>query len=172
MVLGMLTLEPMSGYDLHERIEGSVGHFWREGYGRLYPVLKQLMAEGLVTGRTEAGRGPSRTVHELTPAGWDELHRWLASPPEDPTATRDELLLRVFFSRHAGGDVVAEQVGRRRAATAELLAGYEAIEQELREDDSPDALAWLLTVRHGTHLARASIAWCDEALDLLEGSRR
>jgi PadR family transcriptional regulator, regulatory protein AphA len=166
-VLGMLTIEPMSGYDLHETIARTVGHFWREGYGRLYPTLKALTAEGLVEGRVVPGRGPRRTIHHLTDAGWNELRRWLATPPGPPQSGRDDLLLQVFFARHAGAGVMTEHVRQRRELTAGLLARYEEIEAELRRDSSPDAPAWWLTVRHGIHLSRASIAWCDEALGTL-----
>lgn len=169
-VLGMLTIEPMSGYDLRATIERTVGHFWREGYGRLYPTLKELVAEGLVDGRAEDGRGPRRTVHHLTDAGWAELRRWLATPPGPSQPGRDDLLLQVFFARHAAPGVLVEHVRRRREVTAALLARYEAIELELRRDGSPDAPAWLLTVRHGIHLARASVAWCDEAVAVLDGA--
>jgi len=56
-VLGALSLEPMSGYQIKEVLSHSVGHFWNEGYGRIYPTLKQLAAAGLVTGRVEPGAG-------------------------------------------------------------------------------------------------------------------
>lgn len=167
-VLGMLTIEPMSGYDLRATIERTVGHFWREGYGRLYPTLKELVAEGLVAAHAEDGKGPRRTVHHLTDAGWDELRRWLASPPGPPQPGRDDLLLRLFFSRHAAPGVLAEHVRQRRSLTVALLERYEAIERELSQDGSADAPAWLLTVRHGIHLARASVAWSDEAIALLD----
>jgi hypothetical protein len=62
---------------------------------------------------------------------------------------------------------MTEHVRQRRELTAGLLARYEEIEAELRRDSSPDAPAWWLTVRHGIHLSRASIAWCDEALGTL-----
>lgn len=166
-VLGMLTIEPMSGYDLRATIERTVGHFWREGYGRLYPTLQELTAEGLVEGRTEPGRGPRRTVHRLTDAGWAELRRWLATPPGPPQPGRDDLLLQVFFARHAPAGTLVEHLRRRRETTAALLQRYETIEAELRDDPSADAPAWLLTVRHGVLLARASLAWCDEAVAVL-----
>ncbi len=171
VVLGMLTIEPMSGYDLHETIERTVGHFWKEGYGRLYPTLTALTAEGLVEGRVTQGRGPRRTIHHLTDAGWNELRRWLATHPGPPQPGRDDLLLQIFFARHADAGPLAHSVRRRREVTVGLLTRYEAIEAELRRDPSPDASAWWLTVRHGIHLARASIAWCDEALDMLPEHR-
>lgn len=169
-VLGMLTIEPMSGYDLRATIEQTVGHFWREGYGRLYPTLKELTAEGLVEGRPEQGRGPRRTVHRLTDAGWSELRRWLATPPGPSQPGRDDLLLQVFFARHAPAGTLVEHVRRRREVTAALLDRYESIEAGLRQETSADAPGWLLTARHGVLLARASLAWCDEAIAVLGGA--
>ncbi|WP_279637931.1 PadR family transcriptional regulator [Corallococcus aberystwythensis] len=44
----MLCREPMSGYDLRSTIERSVGHFWQESYGNLYPTLERMAEERLV----------------------------------------------------------------------------------------------------------------------------
>jgi len=38
VLLGVLAIEPMSGYDLGLTIRQSVGHFWNESYGQIYPV--------------------------------------------------------------------------------------------------------------------------------------
>jgi len=42
--LGMLTEGEASGYDLKKHFERSVGHFWSESYGRIYPMLAQLVS--------------------------------------------------------------------------------------------------------------------------------
>src|ERR1035441_9620557 len=52
VLLGLLSIEPnQSGYDLRKAIESSVGYFWGESYGQIYPTLKRLAA---------GGRGPDR----------------------------------------------------------------------------------------------------------------
>ena len=40
-VLGMLATGPKSGYDIKQTIETSIGHFWNESYGQIYPILKR-----------------------------------------------------------------------------------------------------------------------------------
>ena len=65
VLLGLLTIEPMSGYDLGQIIRTSVGHFWRESYGQIYPNLKSLAAEGLVTAKTETAKGQAGPPHLL-----------------------------------------------------------------------------------------------------------
>lgn len=47
-VLGMLAEPPMSGYELRSEIAGSIGHFWQESFGQLYPTLRELSTEGPV----------------------------------------------------------------------------------------------------------------------------
>lgn len=44
---------PGSAYALRQRIAGSVGHFWRESFGQLFPTLAVLEAEGLPSNRDE-----------------------------------------------------------------------------------------------------------------------
>ena len=43
ILLGLLAIEPMSGYDLGVTIRASVGHIWNESYGQIYPNLKKPM---------------------------------------------------------------------------------------------------------------------------------
>ena len=41
-LLGMLSLQPMSGYDLKKFTEESTANFWQENYAQIYPILRQL----------------------------------------------------------------------------------------------------------------------------------
>src|ERR1700760_1161627 len=96
VLLGLLNLGPRSGYDLKQLISWSVGHFWREGYGQIYPSLKTMEGKGWialepqqhkVTGvrrrststlrkRRETAR-PERKVYAITALGRKELRAWL-----------------------------------------------------------------------------------------------
>ena len=175
-VLGALTVEPMSGYDLKRFFEQGVSFFWAESYGQIYPILKQLSAEGLVALADGAERGakaraagaashPRRAVYGITPAGRDALTAWLAEPAEPQPGRRLEILLKLFFARQGGPDAAARLVADFRAHHAALLATYAATEARLRADHAahPDLPFWLLTLSYGQHASRALLAWCDEA---------
>lgn len=164
-VLGMLTHGPMTGYRLREEITGSVGHFWRESYGQLYPAIAALLDEGLVC--RAAGSGRSQPL-ELTAAGRAELRRWLATEPRSLASDRDELLLRVFFGRQAEPGVLRGHLQRHRDRLEELAGTYAGIEQLVSAQDSPDRPYWLLTVRHGTEMVAAGLRWNAEAVALLD----
>ena len=45
----MLNLRPMSGYQLRLTIRRTIGNFWQESFGQIYPALRTMVAEGLVT---------------------------------------------------------------------------------------------------------------------------
>jgi PadR family transcriptional regulator AphA len=173
-LLGALSIAPMSGYGIKQLFERSIGHFWQESYGQIYPLLKQLAAEGLVERITEQRPArPERHVYQLTEAGWAALRAWVAQPVEEYGRPRSELLLKLFFSRHIPPALVREHLVRYRelqqAALAQLSALEAALRAERRQD--PDRTYWLITLRHGVHAGQALIAWCDEALAMLEEPR-
>lgn len=69
-ILGMLNISAMSGYDIKKHIQESISNFWTESYGQIYPVLKNLVAEELVTKTVERASGkPYRHVYALTARG-------------------------------------------------------------------------------------------------------
>ena len=161
-VLGALSIEPMSGYQIKEVIGHTIGHFWTEGYGQIYPSLKQLDEAGLVNSRVEQTAGkPDRHVYTLTDAGWEELRHWLGQPVESHRPGRSELLLKLFFGRHAATGTNLDHLHQHRQLMAALIAQYQAIEAELEAEASPDQPYWLITLRHGLHVARASLTWCE-----------
>jgi DNA-binding PadR family transcriptional regulator len=132
VILGMLSIEPnKSGYDIRKAIESSVGYFWRESYGQIYPALKRLTAEGLIRSdqpnkRDSAAR--HRQKYSLTAAGRAEFQRWLALPfHNDPP--RNEFLLKLFFGREADPGVTAAHVralnDRNRIILATMLSNIE-----------------------------------------------
>ena len=177
-VLGALTVRPMSGYDLKRFFEQGVSFFWAESYGQIYPILKQLKAEGLVADADGEPRAPSahtgsahprRAVYAITPAGRATLARWLSEPAEPQAGRRLEILLKIFFARHGGPDAAARLVADFRAHHAKLLTTYAATEARLRAEHAthPDLPFWLLTLSYGQHVSRALVAWCDAAASTL-----
>ena len=168
-LLGMLSLGPGSGYDLKQRIDGSLAHFWSESYGQIYPHLARLVAEGLADRRV----GPraskrQRHVYSLTAAGRRELVRWLRAPARiEPF--RSELLLRVFLGAILPPADSAAHVRQYRQRQVRLLRTYAALGPRLRREHRghPGLPYWLATLRHGERRAAALLRWCDETLRVL-----
>jgi DNA-binding PadR family transcriptional regulator len=174
VILGMLTARPMTGYGLRQAIAGSVGHFWQESYGQLYPALRRLAAEGLVEARAaRGGPGRARAVYHVTARGRAALGEWLALPPVLEPA-RNELLLKVFFA----GAVPPEVTSRNLAGVAATLRGeraqLEAIAARLdaAKQLHPDAPYWRLTLDFGLEFMRTALEWIERAQAVLRAARR
>jgi PadR family transcriptional regulator, regulatory protein AphA len=168
-VLGLLTLGPMTGYDLKKKSEQSLVHFWHESYGNLYPRLAELEADGLVTSRRQRReRAPDATVYQITASGRRALAAWLRAPAA-PERTRSEVVLKVFFGAHVPLQVTVDRMSAYRAQQEGVRDTYAVIERRLRDelDTIPDAAFHLMTLRRGQLLTDARLRWCDETLDAL-----
>jgi DNA-binding PadR family transcriptional regulator len=168
-VLGFLNRQPMSGYDLKKAVEQSVGNFWKESYGQLYPILRRLSEDGLAR-KSDGGAGGKRARHAyaITPAGREALRRWLEEPTE-PQQLRNELLLKLFFGGNGDRTWCRRHVEQARARLVADLERYETIHEGLRRDhaDAPDFEYWVITLRYGERDTQALIEWCDETLAAL-----
>ncbi len=173
-LLGLLNLGPMSGYDLRQLIAWSVGHFWNEGYGQIYPTLKKLAAEGLVERATEQKQGkPDRHVYSLTEAGVNDCGRGCGESPQ-PAVPRNELLLKVFFGGLVPMEITREHIEEHRRLHAALLETFEGIRQRIAAEtgNHPDQPFWRMTLRHGELVSGAIVAWCEETLAELNARKR
>jgi PadR family transcriptional regulator, regulatory protein AphA len=168
-LLGILSICPGSGYDIKKFMEQSTGNFWHESYGQIYPILKQLVEEGLATSHTEKQEGkPERYVYTLTDKGLQALQAWLTEPI-DYVVERNELLLKLFFGQQASVADNIEHVQQFRVLQGQLLRKYRDIEAHLQADcaDDSDQCYSLMTVRYGIHRCQALLTWCDETIATL-----
>jgi DNA-binding PadR family transcriptional regulator len=165
-VLGALSVMPMTGYALRNEIRDTLGHFWSESFGQIYPALAELERQGLVERRGAERTGSS--TFAITPGGTARLLDLLTEPAR-PSPPRNGLLLRLFFGRQLGPEACRTLVRRAREQAQQQLAQLAAVRQELRDDQehATDSPYWLLTVSAGEHSARAAIAWADHALATL-----
>jgi PadR family transcriptional regulator AphA len=172
-LLGLLSWQPMSGYDIKKVYEFSLGNFWSESYGQIYPILRQLQDEGFVDKTTERDEGrPERHVYQITPAGSSALLEWLAQP-SDPLKVKVEILLKVLHGFQAPPEVTIAEVRRFREENVATLKRYERTAEQLearRGGPFDHAVPyWLLTLRCAQLTGEAFINWCDEALTVLAG---
>jgi PadR family transcriptional regulator AphA len=173
-LLGLLSLGPMSGYDIRQLISRSIGHFWRESYGQIYPGLKRLAAAGLVVKKTERGKGsPDRHVYSMTAEGREQLRRWLKLPVAQEVP-RNELLLKLFFGAQVSPKVSREHVQAYLELHQKELQTYGAIAKRLRKEEAndPQLPFWLMTLNMGRHRSAAMVKWCRETLAELEELER
>jgi DNA-binding PadR family transcriptional regulator len=98
-VLGFLMDAEMTGYDLKRRFQDSVGFFYRVSDGSIYPALKKLARDKLVTMRTERRGKRARKIYAITPVGREHFLKMLAEP-SPPVFVHDEAQVKIYFGHH------------------------------------------------------------------------
>ena len=93
-LLGLLTVEPASGWDLLKRFEQSLAFVWPATQSQLYTELNRMSDAGLVTVTSTGAR--NRKEYGITPVGRRELAHWITEV-EPERNRRNDVLLRVFF---------------------------------------------------------------------------
>jgi DNA-binding PadR family transcriptional regulator len=156
VILGMIALGRRTGYDIKRLVDQSTRHFWAASYGQIYPELRRLEEQGLVSGRPEPSGGRARTTYELTPAGQDALRSWLGSELGLLYEMRDEGMLKLFFSDFAP-ELRLENLRAMRALHERkrdaLLALKAAKDHEMPTGPS-------LTLEIGLGITTWLIDWC------------
>ncbi|MGB9407257.1 MAG: PadR family transcriptional regulator [Terracidiphilus sp.] len=167
VILGMLSIEPnKSGYDIRKAVESSVGYFWSESYGQIYPALKRLAADGLIVPNKPApAPRKRRQEYSLTDAGRACLREWLALPfQNDPP--RNEFLLKLFFGREAAPSVSIAHIRELQERNRRMLATLVELETlaRIHPSQDPNLPFWTLTLGLGTALTSAALDWGESAL--------
>jgi PadR family transcriptional regulator AphA len=140
-VLGLLAVEPATGYDVAQRFGKSMANAWHASHSQIYPELARLHEEGMVEVVGEGARR-SRTW-AVTERGHEELRRWMTETQPARTQ-RSETGVRWFLL------AVLEPADRRVAVEGELA--FIAAESERLQ-----AIADALDAMPGPHPFRATV---------------
>ncbi|GAA4288280.1 PadR family transcriptional regulator [Georgenia daeguensis] len=161
LILGLLAIAPMSGYDVKRHVDSTVRHFWAADKAQVYRALATLVREGYAT--VEVVRQetrPDRLEHHITEAGRIALHDWLASPLPAP-AERDPFLARLFFAGELDRDQVLAFLRRRREHAEALLAALTAVGHAPGASTDRSAYLRNATLENGLAHVRAELAWLE-----------
>ena len=110
-LLGLLAVEPASGYDLKRAINRSTYFIWNATGPQIYSTLHKLREEGCITSRSLAQDGkPDKQIHTITAQGRTRLEEFM-SEPIHASVTRDEVLLRIFFGNFGGKRAIRRELG-------------------------------------------------------------
>lgn len=157
LVLGLLQMQELHGYQLAEIIDSHFDSQTRVKRATLYDTLKRLDSEGLVTSRNEQqGKRPPRTVYALTPQGSEAflaLLRESLQSHQEPGLNGDTALM---FLGALPPSELRELLQSRQASLQTAMA------EQTSDDTHHGALDTLLSRR--AHHQRAEAAWLDELI--------
>ena len=111
-ILGLLSWQPFSGYDLKKIISESDLFYWSGNNNQIYHSLVQLHKTGMVTQQVQYQESlPAKKIYTITEKGRDELCGWLLSEPELPEV-RSSFLIQLAFADALPGDALDHLLGK------------------------------------------------------------
>lgn len=168
VLLGLLSHEPMSGYEMKKKIDTWLTYFWSGSYGSIYPTLAQLEKKGLVMKESVGDTGRNKNIYTITENGRRHLSQWLKEP-EAKDELRYETLLKLFFAQEGGADTAIEHINIFAEKVKRDIAMLETAYQNLVHlQDDPTHRYYLLTVMFGLKSYESYLQWCEEAKQLLK----
>jgi PadR family transcriptional regulator, regulatory protein AphA len=161
VILGMVSRQPRSGYEIKGLVDDSTRFFWAASFGQIYPELKRLSEAGLIEGVDSPRGDRKRTLYAITADGKRELVEWLRRPPQT-FEMREEGLLKLFFAGVLPPDQAAETLHwmrEHRLGVAERLREIEPqAQRKLDENDDPYPL---MVLQGGIEFNEWFADWCE-----------
>ena len=171
-LLGFLGLDSMTGYELKQNLDRSTQQFWHAGLNQIYPTLKQLEGDDLVTARSEPQVGkPDRRRYSITPAGREQLKTWLAEPLTSLPPSKDAALLKLFFSGSMENERILRLLEAQLVLHRKQLKRYEGETRRVIEDIveatglTREGTMWELVRELGEAHERAYVNWLERAIE-------
>ena len=168
VILGLLSHESLTGYEIKKRIDTMLKYFWSASYGSIYPTLNALVQDGFVTKKATVKNGRDNIIYTITDSGRGYLKDWLAVPIMKDEL-RYETLLKLFFGSVAGTKICLEHILRfEEKIKSELPYFLDAVKtlEDICEDDAHKY--YMLTAMFGVKVYQAFLEWCDEAKHILK----
>ena len=171
ILLGLICLQPSSGYDLKRRFALTPIGVYQPSSGALYPALRRLDRMGLVRAQDQSQPAGQQARHrrgyESTPSGRAAHLSWLRAPVTPATVARDLglHLMRFVLMEH---ELPREEVLAFLHDLAGALSAFTAgLEPYAAADTPPGHEHARLAVEHGLATYRASLRWVAQAISAL-----
>lgn len=140
-LLGLLWDAPRHGYELHRAFaaDQELGTVCRLEQSQLYAFLKKLEHLGYLEGYLEPQEGrPPRRVLRITDTGRQVFRRWIEAPVPRPREVRLQFLLKLYFARQFGHDLVLHLITRQIEACQTFLKQIDKGRQPASAGPAPD----------------------------------
>ncbi len=164
LILGLLTKQPMSGYDIKRFLKSLSWLIDSPSFGSIYPTLRALREDGLVTVEVVPRQGkPRRKIYTITEAGRQALREWVDRPVA-LDASLKTFVMRLILATNLSHTGLIAHLQQRRSQVAAHRATLKRIAEAL--DGTRDS-GQRLTFGYGLTLATAELDWLDSTLEQL-----
>jgi PadR family transcriptional regulator AphA len=164
LILGLLTQQPMSGYDIRRFLKSLSWLIESPSFGTIYPSLRVLREDGLVTMEIISNQDkPPRKIYTITEPGRQALQEW-ADQPLVPDASLKAFVMRLILANSLSPTGLIAHLQQRRSQVA---THYATLKQLAEATDGMMDDARHIAFDYSLALAGAELTWLESALEQL-----
>ena len=154
-ILGFLMESEMTGYDIKRRFRDPIGFFYRASDGSLYPALKKLAHDAMVTMRAERHGRRARKVYAITHKGREYFLRTLREPAQ-PVFVYDEAQVKIYFAHH-DPEAALHHVERERRFAGAWQSFLEQLLEDMKSHGASPFRTSLVEIGHGVSALKGQV---------------
>ncbi|MCL2202921.1 MAG: PadR family transcriptional regulator [Defluviitaleaceae bacterium] len=174
-LLGMLSLEPMTGYDINKEFRETMQYIWQTKYSQIYNELDRMEQKGWLTSeRIIQEEKPNKRIYAITENGKTELLDWLSKPEDDvkiALTQKNAFLLRVFLAWNTNKEAALKLLHSFREVCLARIAEQDDVRQAIARDESDYdrkvTLCWHLVTLHGDLILQSRLDWVEKAIEII-----
>ncbi|MCG8490586.1 MAG: PadR family transcriptional regulator [Sneathiellales bacterium] len=174
-LVGLLLDKPNHAYALKQLLAPRVSSSDTVNDGVLYPLLKKLEKEGIISGKEDISpSNRKRTIYSVTDKGKDWFMKWLETDTdEDKSPSYDffmgnPFLVKVQFFERLPKEMQKEKLTVHLNRTKEKLKKFSEIRSGMMERKAPPYRIALLEL--GISQQRSNERWLKEQIKILSGN--
>jgi DNA-binding PadR family transcriptional regulator len=137
-MLGLLDDGPMTGYEIKQFFRKVIQHFWSVSDGQLYPTLKRMHEDGLISLKVVQQKGTAnKHVYSITEKGRDQFNEWLREPVMKFEELKEPFVLKVFFFSKLSREEILGHLNAQRELHSRILEEIRGVRDTYDESVSP-----------------------------------
>ncbi|MGV8059658.1 MAG: helix-turn-helix transcriptional regulator [Smithellaceae bacterium] len=160
-LIGLLArFGPITGYSLHKKITSPR----RPSLPQIYRSLREMAEDKLIEyNRVHAEKEPTKNLFSVTPAGMEELKRWLEAPDrEEPIM--EPLMPKLWFAGFTERDVIVKHLNSFAEYRKAEIKFYQEekkrwISSKRANKNPADRVYWILAFDYIIAKGKGDLAW-------------
>ena len=167
MILGLLGKAPCSGYELKIKMAKNTSFYGVESNAQIYPVLKNLEKQGLVTSTLDENSGKrNKRIFCITKEGFFELTKWLETNNTDLFFYREDFLVKLSLGQHLKKETLLKMILDYKNSLIKKIEELNKMKEHVQIDHKgrADQMYLLLTYDHLEEVLHAKLKWCEKIL--------
>jgi len=164
--LGLLDDGPMTGYEIKQFFRNIIRHFWSVSDGQLYPTLKKMHEDGLISLKVVQQKGTAnKHVYSITEKGRQRFAAWIREPVKKFEELKEPFILKVFFFSKLSREEILEHFRTQLDLHSRILEELRGVRDTYEEVVSPYQR---LIGYVGIMYVEMRLLWVARMIDLVE----